>query len=323
MAHIVAIGEVMVELAPFPIDTPEAVNEISAATGRDIMALSFAGDTYNTSVYMSRLGVQTDYLTNLGEDIYSQQIVQRMINENIGTGMIQCLASRSPGLYIIRNTPDGEREFFYWRNEAPARELFSTTENSEALFQKLKQCDCVYLSGITLAIIGNQSRQNLLLVLEKLRSAGVTIAFDSNYRPRLWRDQQEAQNAMLQIMQHTDIALLTLDDELLLWGDATIDGCKQRYATCNLRELILKRGAEDVVIMTSNARVHIPVPPVAGVIDTTGAGDTFNAGYLAARLHHKSVEDAARQGIRCAGIVIRHRGAVIEKFVFDKELGAF
>jgi 2-dehydro-3-deoxygluconokinase len=89
-----------------------------------------------------------------------------------------------------------------------------------------------------------------------------------------------------------------------------------------LRELILKRGAEDAVIITANSQVHIPVPPVANVIDTTGAGDTFNAGYLAARLQNKSAEDAARQGIRCAGIIIRHRGAVIEKSVFDKELGA-
>lgn len=315
MAHIAAIGEVMVELAPFPIDTPEAKN-------RDIMALSFAGDTYNTSVYMARLGLTTDYVTNLGEDTYSEQIIQRMANENIGTGLIQRLPGRSPGLYIIRNTPDGEREFFYWRKEAPARDLFSTPEASEALFQKLKGLDCVYLSGITLAIIGEQSRKNLLAILQKLRASGVTIAFDSNYRPRLWRDKQEAQTAMLEIMQHTDIALLTLDDELLLWGDDTIEGSKKRYANCNLRELILKRGAEDAVIITANSQVHIPVPPVKNVIDTTGAGDTFNAGYLAARLQNASAEDAARQGIRCAGIIIRHRGAVIEKSVFDKELGA-
>lgn len=312
---IAAIGEVMVELSPFPMNTPEA-------QGRDIMALSFAGDTYNTSVYMARLGLHTHYVTNLGEDTYSQKILQRMHNENIGTDMIQCMPGRSPGLYIISNTPDGEREFSYWRKEAPARELFSTQENSEALFQQLKEFNCVYLSGITLAIIGDQSRQNLFGALKKLRAAGVTIAFDSNYRPRLWRDKDEAQQALLQIMQHTDIALLTLDDEKLLWGDNTIEGCKSRYANCNLRELVLKRGAEDAVIITANSQTHIPVPPVANVIDTTGAGDTFNAGYLAARLKGASAADAARQGIRCAGIIIRHRGAVIERSVFDKELGA-
>ena len=315
MAHIAAIGEVMVELAPFPVDIPEAKN-------RELMALSFAGDTYNTSVYMARLGLKTDYVTNLGEDTFSQQIMQRLDSENIGTAMIQCFPGRSPGLYIIRNTSDGEREFSYWRKEAPARELFSTAENCEALFEQLKHCDCVYLSGITLAIIGEHARQHLLSVLQKLRAANVSIAFDTNYRPRLWNNKQEAQSAMLRVMQHTDIALLTLDDEFLLWGDDTLEGCKERYKNCQLRELVLKRGAEDAVIITADLQIHVPVPPVANVIDTTGAGDTFNAGYLAARLQGASPEDAARQGIRCAGIIIRHRGAVIEKSVFDKELGA-
>lgn len=312
MAQIAAIGEVMVELSPFPtIDN----------NGREIMALSFAGDTYNTSVYMSRLGLETHYVTQLGQDPYSQQIMQRIANENIGTAMIKQLPGRSPGLYVIRNTPDGEREFFYWRKEAPARELFNSQESADQLCQKLMQCDCIYLSGITLAIIGEQSREFLFQSLKKLRAQGVTIAFDSNYRPRLWQDKTEAQKAMLSIMQYTDIALLTLDDEQLLWGDDSVAGCKQRYAQFKLRELVLKRGADDAIIITPDAELRVPVPPVQGVVDTTGAGDTFNAGYLAGRLMNKSLEDSAKQGIRCAGIIIRHRGAIIDKSIFDKELG--
>ncbi|QEI10921.1 sugar kinase [Cellvibrio japonicus] len=313
MAHIAAIGEVMVELSPFPT---------ADSNGREIMALSFAGDTYNTSVYMARLGLQTDYVTQLGDDPYSAQILQRMRDDNISTDLIKQLPGRSPGLYIIRNRPDGEREFFYWRKEAPARELFATQEAADNLCQQLANCDCVYLSGITLAIIGAASREFLYNSLHKLRQQGVTIAYDSNYRPRLWADKHEAQQAMLSMMKYTDIALLTLDDEQLLWGDDTIEGCKQRYAEFRLRELVLKRGADDAVIITHEGELRVPVPPVQGVVDTTGAGDTFNAGYLAGRLTHKSLEDSAKQGIRCASIIIRHRGAIIDKAVFAKELGA-
>lgn len=313
MAHIAAIGEVMVELSPFPT---------ADSNGRETMALSFAGDTYNTSVYMARLGLKTDYVTRLGDDPYSAQIMQRMNSENIGTGMIAQIPGRSPGLYIIRNRPDGEREFFYWRKEAPARELFQSQEAADQLCQQLVNCNCVYLSGITLAIIGEKSREFLYNALHKLRQQDVIIAFDSNYRPRLWADKNEAQQAMLAIMQYTDIALLTLDDEQLLWGDDSIEGCKQRYSSYTLSELVLKRGADDAVIITQDGEIRVPVPPVQGVIDTTGAGDTFNAGYLAGRLQKKSIEDSAKQGIRCAGIIIRHRGAIIDKTVFDKELGA-
>lgn len=313
MAHIAAIGEVMVELAPFP--TQEA-------TGREVMALSYAGDTYNTSVYMARLGLQTDYVTNLGDDPYSAQILERMASENIGTGLIGRLQGRAPGLYIIRNTPDGEREFFYWRKEAPARELFSTADSAARLTTKLANCDCVYLSGITLAIIGEKSRAILLQSLTELRSKGVKVAFDSNYRPRLWGDKAEAQTAMLEVLQQTDIALLTLDDEGLLWGDESVQGCVERYKNTAVGELVLKRGADDAIIISAEGEVRVPVPPVKNIVDTTGAGDTFNAGYLAARLTGKSAADSAKQGIRCAGIIIRHRGGVIDKDIFDRELNA-
>lgn len=313
MAHIAAVGEVMVELSPFTGNKEEQ---------REVMALSYAGDTYNTSVYMARLGLKTDYVTLLGDDPYSKQILQRMADEKIGTGMISQLPGRSPGLYIIRNTPDGEREFFYWRKEAPARELFSTIEQTEKLVAQLKHCDCVYLSGITLAIIGEAARKTLLIALQQLRTAGVKIAFDSNFRPRLWRDKSEAQQAMLAVLQFTDIALLTLDDELLLWGDDSVQGCADRYKDTAVKELILKRGASDTIILQNGQETRVPVPPVKDIVDTTGAGDTFNAGYLAARLQGSSPADAAKQGTRCAGIIIRYRGGVIDKAIFEQQLHA-
>ena len=310
MAHIAAIGEVMVELSPFP----------SASEHREVMALSFAGDTYNTSVYLARLGLETDYVTLLGDDPYSEQIMQRMANENIGTGMIGQIPGRSPGLYIIRNTPEGERDFFYWRKEAPARELFSSDENARLLSEKLQTCDCVYLTGITLAIISDESRNRLLSCLQGLRGQGVKVAFDSNYRPRLWKNKQDAQKAMLAILKSTDIALLTLDDEQLLWGDDSVAGCVERYKNTGINELVLKRGADETIIISNQQELRVSVTPVNNIIDTTGAGDTFNAGYLAARLNGASEIDAAKQGNRCAGIIIRYRGGVIDSEIFAQEL---
>jgi len=311
-AHIAAIGEVMVELSPYPTAQEES---------REIKALSFAGDTYNTSVYMARLGLKTDYVTLLGDDAYSDQILQRMQDENIGAGMIERREGRAPGLYIIRNTPDGEREFFYWRNEAPARELFSDPTDSVRLYKQLQSCDCVYLSGITLAIMQESARTSLLDCLARLRSKGTrVIAFDSNYRPRLWDSAKAAQETMSAILKQVDIALLTLDDEALLWGDDTLEGCKKRYP--GVPELVLKRGADETILLVDGKETRVPVPPVASVIDTTGAGDTFNAGYLAARLRGASPEESAANGTRCARVVIQHRGGVIDRTLFDSELQA-
>lgn len=311
MAHIIAIGEVMVELSPYPTAQEEK---------REIKALSYAGDTYNTSVYMARLGLKTDYVTLLGDDPYSDQILQRMRDENIGTAMIERLPGRNPGLYIIRNSPDGEREFFYWRKEAPARELFADPNASVRLYQQLQGCDCIYLSGITLAIMSEAARNSLFDCLAKLRTKGAKIAFDSNYRARLWDSVKSARNAMTTMLKQTDIALLTLDDEELLWGDNTVEGCKNRYP--DVPELVLKRGADETILIVGGNESRVPVPQVDNVVDTTGAGDTFNAGYLAARLEGQTPEDSAKNGTRCARVVIQHRGGVIDKSLFDAEVQA-
>lgn len=309
MARIAAIGEVMVELSPYPTAQEET---------REILALSYAGDTYNTAVYMARLGLQTEYVTRLGDDAYSDQIIEQMQAEHIGTEMIERVPGRSPGLYIIRNTPDGERDFSYWRGEAPARELFADPNESVRLYQQLQGVDAVYLSGITLAIMTETARQSLFDALAKLRHKGAKVVFDSNYRPRLWQSAKAAQSTMLAMLEHTDIALLTLDDEQLLWGDGSIEGCQKRYRS--LSELVLKRGAEDTVLLLNGERHRVPVPKVDTVVDTTGAGDTFNAGYLAARLNGASAEEAAANGTRCARVVIQHRGGVIEKTLFEASM---
>lgn len=310
MSRIAAIGEVMIELAPYAATTDSP---------REVKVLSFAGDTFNTAVYLARLGAATDYVTILGDDTYSDQILALMEREGIGHGAVGRLAGTSPGLYMISNTADGERTFSYWRDQAPARQLFASDEAAAALTDQLAGCDTLYVSGITLAIIPPEARRRLVGFLKAFRARGGTVAFDSNYRSRLWSSRDEAQQAILALMHQADIALLTLDDEKLLCDDDSVDACQERYEECGLRELVLKRGAQEVIVITPESRMAVPVPPVKDVLDTTGAGDTFNAGYMAARLRGESPVDAAREGIRCAGIVIRHRGGVIDREIFNKE----
>lgn len=307
---IAAIGEVMVELAPY-----RSVME----GAREVKVLSYAGDTFNTAVYLARLGVPTDYVTLLGDDSQSDHMLKVMADESIGTAAIKRIPGACPGLYMISNTSDGEREFTYWRKDAPARQLFGSDHAAAVLAEQLAECSAVYVSGITLAIIPATARRRLIDFLKNFRAGGGAVAFDSNYRPRLWQSTAEAQQAVMAVMAHTDIALLTLDDEQLLWGDGSIESCRERYRAFTLPELVLKRGAREVVVITPEHQQSIPVPPVKGVVDTTGAGDSFNAGYLAARLQGATPAHAASAGIRCAAIVIRHAGGVIDRSTFLRE----
>ncbi|WP_226664627.1 sugar kinase [Microbulbifer aggregans] len=306
---LAALGEVMVELAP------QAAAQ-AGEQGKALLRQSYAGDTYNTAVYIARHGVSVSYVTLLGDDPYSEEVLTRLGDEGIDTSAIARLSGRCPGLYMIQNTPDGERYFTYWRGEAPARELFADPQRREVLKAHLRQMDCLYLSGITLAIMAADARAELLDFLKEYRAAGGRVAFDSNYRPRLWRSVGDAREVVATFMSVTDMALLTFEDEQALWGDDVVDQCVQRNSDHGLSELVIKRGAEPVLLHCEGQQAEVDVPAVAQVVDTTGAGDSFNAGYLAARLQGASPVESIASGNRCAAQVIGYRGAIIPQAEF-------
>lgn len=309
MPDIAVVGEVMLELAPL---SPEQSSTLK---------LGYAGDTYNTAITLARLGAATAYVTRLGKDLYSQAILAKLASENIETSGITFSDRRIPGLYMIHNHPDGEREFAYWRGQAAAREMFASAEQASALNTFLMSCPWLYFSGITLAILGDEGRRNYIGFLQQYREQGGKIAFDSNYRPALWADKDQAQRWTRQALELCDIALLTLDDEQELWGiDAA--NAAQHYTAYGIDELVFKRGAEDVVVVHNGRESRFPVAKVARPLDTTAAGDNFNAGYLAARLAGASIEYAVHQACDCATVIIQHRGGVIEQDTFMQELAA-
>ena len=300
---IAVIGECMIELSQ---------------KGADV-SRGFGGDTLNTSVYIARQ-VDADklavhYITALGNDSFSQQMLDAWQQENIQTTLTQRLEHRLPGLYYIETDASGERTFYYWRNEAAAR-FWLESEQSEEICAELAQFDYLYLSGISLAILDAPSRSKLFALLEKTRANGGKVIFDNNYRPRLWASKEETQQVYQQILTHTDIAFLTLDDEDALWGEKPVEEVIQRTQAAGVNEIVIKRGA-DACLVAIKGETVIEVPavklPKEKVIDTTAAGDSFSAGYLAVRLTGGTPADAAKRGHLTASTVIQYRGAIIPK----------
>jgi 2-dehydro-3-deoxygluconokinase len=313
--QILAIGEVMLELAP-----------AGEAGGKKLLALGHAGDTYNTAIYLTRLGVSTAYFTRLGDDPYSSELLQLMAQEGLDITSVEAVPGRTPGLYLIANQPSGERSFSFWRGQSPAREMFSAHASITALEQRLLGIPYAYFSGVTLGILAEEARTNLLRVFADFRTRGGKVVFDNNYRPQLWRDREHACGAMAAALAVADIALLTDDDEARLWGSGEPVDILSRCADAGVGEVVIKRGPNPVVV-AANARkggyreqLQINVPSVAQVVDTTAAGDSFNAGYLAARFSGRDLASAAAYGCRCAGVVIQHRGAIVERNSFLQEI---
>ncbi len=296
--HIAVIGEAMLELSH---------------QNASLLSLSFAGDTLNFAIYLRRLLLgrpfELHYVTALGQDVYSDKMLINWQEEGLNTDLIRRIENKLPGLYLIRTDGEGERTFYFYRSASAARELFKG--DIVNLSQNLLAMDYLYLSGITLAILDEASRECLWNVLKAAKQAGAQIIFDSNYRASLWPSPESARETIQQVLQFVDIALPTFIDDQVMFGDLTPEVCAQRLLKSGVTEVVVKCGAEPALVATINQRQRVPAFLVDKVIDTTGAGDSFNSAYLAARLLGIEPIKAALSGHALAAKVIAQAGAII------------
>ncbi|MGR3803301.1 sugar kinase [Marinibacterium profundimaris] len=297
MTDVICMGEAMVELSL-----------ASDPGGR--AAVGFAGDTLNTAIYLKREapGLGVAYATRLGRDPLSDQMVAMMEDEGLETALVARHDSRLPGLYAISTDEAGERAFYYWRDNSAAREMLG---DGGLRLDQLAQGRVLYLSAITLAILPEAHRRGFLDWLPGYRAGGGRFAFDSNYRPRLWPDVPTARAAVEAAWRQADIGLPSVDDEMALFGDRSETEVLDRLAAFGVTSGALKRGAQGPLALDGTAAG--PFAPAERVIDSTAAGDSFNAGYLAARLGGAAEPEALQAGHALAARVVGVKGAILPR----------
>ncbi len=295
MTRVACIGECMIELKQ---------------AGGGLYARGFGGDTLNTAVYLARLGVSVDYITALGDDPLSEEMVAFWQAEGVGTSKVARIPGKLPGLYLIATDGKGERRFFHWRESAAARSLLDLAE-TENLLHSLASFDLLYLSAITLSIFTGVARRRLLSALRQARERGTRVAFDTNFRARGWPDLETARRVFREAFETSDIVLASTEDLAPLYPSESADGL---LAEIPSGEAVLKLNEPASLIRFDGSTQRIDAEPVtAPVVDTTAAGDSFAAAYLASRLSGAGPVESARAGHRLAGVVVCHPGAIIPR----------
>lgn len=298
--RIAALGECMIELRQDPGGN---------------LSCGFAGDTLNTATYLRRLLpaaiFDVSYITAVGDDHLSEQMIGAWQNEGIDTKLVRRLPGKLPGLYWIRTDDTGEREFFYWRSESAARRLFSNGYAAKVR-NALHADDVLYVSGISFAILTPEDRELLMALVVELRQRGVRIAYDSNYRQRLWRGSDAARAFQERLLPFVDIFITSHADEAAMFGDKDIGVTAERLAGSGVPEWVV-RGEPGQTIASGAGRATERFVEPGQVVDTTGAGDSFDAAYLAARLSGRTVSQAISAGHALAAVVVRHRGAIMPR----------
>jgi 2-dehydro-3-deoxygluconokinase len=299
-AHQWFIGECMVELR---------------RAGPGLLAQSFAGDVYNTAVYFERLtgGRATCFVSAVGTDSVSHALLDEVSGQGLDTRHVAHVPERHPGLYWIELDAHGERSFLYWRADSAARAMLDGAHYS-SLQSQTHVCSLLYFSGISLAILDEERRTRLLALARQIKESGGMIAFDSNYRSALWESREAALHwchAATSLCTH---ALMTFDDEQHLHGDTDPSQTMHRLLAVGVQDAVVKLGAKGCLVQTAQQKEPLSVPALkVDPVDTTAAGDSFNAAYLAARIQGKNAGEAAQAGCQLAARVVGYRGAIIDK----------
>lgn len=294
-AKVVSIGEAMVEMA---------------VVGDNRYQQNFAGDTFNTAWHMAQVlgdAAQVGFFTCIGADTLSKRFLAQMIADGVDTSAITQIVDRNMGLYLIE-LDETERSFHYWRGVSAAKLL---ADDRQALDRAIEGAGLIHISGITLAILAPDARTNLFEALSKARKDGARVSFDPNIRARLWASTKETQQTVSRFLEVTDIALPSFDDEQTLWGDKSPDMTIDRLSAAGVSEIVVKNGAAAVNLLCDGRKLCVETPSVTDIRDTSGAGDAFNAGYLAGRLHGRGAQDAIAVAQALSAEVIRHFGARI------------
>jgi 2-dehydro-3-deoxygluconokinase len=295
MTRVACIGECMIELR-------------QASGG--LYSRGFGGDTLNTAVYLARLGIGVDYITALGNDSLSDEMVEVWRAEGIGTTKVARLKGKLPGIYMIETNEEGERRFFHWRESSAARQLMDLSETDDIL-KSLTGYDIVYFSAITLSIFNPEGREKLLGAIRLARGQGARIVFDTNFRARGWRDRDDVRAAFEEAFATSDIVLASTEDMLPVYPDETDEQLIQHVGSTEAVLKLLDPGS--IVRFEGVLHEVTPEPVTNAVVDTTAAGDSFAAAYIAARLGGVDPVEAARAGHRLAGVVVCYPGAIIPR----------
>lgn len=289
---LLCMGEPMLEFNQLP---PEP-------DGRRLYLEGHGGDTSNAAIAAARMGARVGYLTAVGTDMPGDSFLSLWTREGVDTTTVRRDPRHQTGVYFVTHD-DAGHHFLHYRKDSAAA-MMGVADVPE---QAVAGARILYLSGISQGISAGAG-QAAVAATRMARRNGVAVAYDTNYRPRLW-SATAARDAMHAAMADVTYALPGIEDVTVMTGLTDPHAVLDLYLGLGPRVVVLKMGAAGCWVAAEGQRVHIPPHPVT-VVDATGAGDTFCGVFLARILAGDDPFAAARFAAVAAALKCTGYGAV-------------
>lgn len=291
--EVLTLGEPLVLLQP---DAPVPIEQATS------LSIDLAGAEANLAIGLSRLGHPVRYISRVGDDPFGQRVRAVLATEGVDVTDLKVDPHAPTGIYFKEWLPDGQRRIYYYRKGSAASHL--TPEDLHA--GSFAGVRVVHLTGITPALSASCAA-TVRHAFALAHAAGALVSFDPNYRPQLW-SPEEMRASLLPLLVQVDMLLLSQEDACALFALDDEASILQRVSSSGPEIVVLKQGERGVQAWSNGEHIEVPAVPVERVIDPVGAGDGFNAGFLAGWLRGYSFEAALHLGSLIGAAAVAHPG---------------
>jgi 2-dehydro-3-deoxygluconokinase len=292
MPDLLCMGEPMLEFNQLP----------PGPDGRVLYLEGHGGDTSNAAIAAARHGASVGYITAIGRDAPGDSFMALWAREGVDTATVKRTDRALTGVYFVTHDDRGH-QFLHYRKDSPAA-LYSPDDLPEGAIAAARM---LYVSGISQGISGSAA-DAVFRAIELARRSGAEVAYDTNYRPKLWPPMRAAA-VMHAAMAQADYAFPGMEDAQVLTGLTDPGAILDFYLRLGCRVVVLKMGDAGAWLADSERRIRI-APHVVDAVDATGAGDTFCGTFLARILAGDGTEAAARYANVAAALKCTGYGAV-------------
>ena len=293
--NVCSIGEAMIEISNI---------------NNSLYNQSFAGDTLNFCNYLDKKKLNAFFLSAIGKSEINQSLLDFVKSKKISTKYIKKINQFEVGLYLIKNKDNGEKQFFYWRDESAAKHYFNNIDFLN-LYKELKNFDYIYFSGITLSIIHISKLNNFIKLLKLLKRKKIKIVFDFNIRPSRW-NKKNLNIFLDSVLKFVDICFLSGEDMNYWKNKNDIKSYEQIVRKYKLKHSIFRKNAKFTYVFLNKTRYVFKNKLLKRVVDTSGAGDGFNAAYLSNFIVNNDPVLALKAGSSLGSKIVMKKGAIVD-----------